>query len=331
MNLAQKIEQLWKNNKSSINKKTESWIKDLQNAQKCLKKAKREFHQWFPLRAYVSIGKSKSHKKHAFSLRFFGQEVANVIVKNKDVFLELKGHAEKNWGWFPGKLPACCLKDGCYPWNGPDAKKFRSHFKKLAVASEGKPKVKCPEHRVESKFIIEMGQGSGKFALDRLMMKPVLIADKFPLQVPSPISANTGEPKLSTGYIDILALHRVKANKTILSVWELKKPGAYAHAASQAYIYAYTLIKLLRSKAGPEWWDLFGLKRSIPEKIQIEAVVAITPDQMSRFETEKQSMVQNGTPFQFEGGEIILRHACYEEKPNDIRILKTDIQESIKK
>lgn len=325
MNLGKVIESIFKDNATSIKIKTTRWVNDLQNAQVCLNAVKKRFHQWGALRAYVSVTKTRSHSRHVFSLRFFGQEVANLVVKGDSVSLVLKGHKDKNLRWFSSGSSGIRLKDGSYSWDGAEAKKFRQLFTNLAASTNGTPDVKSPEHRVESKFIMEMCKGSKKFALNKLMMRPVLIAGKFPLQVPVTISANTGVPRHGTGYIDILALHRVSAGKTVLSVWELKKPKAYAHAASQAYIYAFTLIKLLRSEGGAKWHHLFRPGKILPKNIEIEAVVAITPDQIRKFEKEKRKIQESGTSFQIQGDKITLHYACYEELPDRIKITATDL------
>ncbi|MCK5306900.1 MAG: hypothetical protein KAJ66_07195 [Candidatus Omnitrophica bacterium] len=262
--------------------------------------------------------KAKSRSRAFFSLRFFGQEIAHLIVKNKEVFLQLKGHCVKNKQWFE-----LSLADGVYSWRGQEAQFLRKHFKNLAFSMKGMPKVKSPEHRIESKFLVEMCRGAGKFGLDSLRIQPVLIANKFPLQMPLPISANTGFPKAGNGYIDILARHRLKNNKTRLSVWELKKPDAYQHAASQAYIYSVVLLKMLRhSRRASEWFKLFGFKSRIPASLEIEAVVAISRSREERFKREI-SFLKESSPLKIGKDFIKLAGAYYREKAQSI-ILEKD-------
>ena len=86
--------------------------------------ARKQFHQWDPLRVYASISKAKVA---IFSLRFFGQEVGLLVPKNGEVKLVLKGHSKKNANHFQ-----MSLEDGEYIWTDGKAKDFRSHFKKLA-------------------------------------------------------------------------------------------------------------------------------------------------------------------------------------------------------
>lgn len=318
MNLFNKIQGIWQDENIEFEKRLNVWLDTLNYGAESLRLTKKEFHRWTPLRAYVSVTKTKSRVKGLFSLRFFGQEVANLIVQNKEVFLKIEGHELKNKKWFN-----VSLADGRYPWKGKEAKKFRADFKALALIKKGMPEVKSIEHRVESKFIIEMCKGSGKFGIENLRIQPVMIAEKFPLQMPVPISANTGEPKAGNGYIDILARHRRKDNKTNLSVWELKKPGAYQHAASQAYIYAVTLLQVIRfSRRGSEWFRLFGFSSQVPKSLEVEAVVAIDRNQKDSFEREK-AILENTTPFRIANDKILLFAAYYKEESESI-ILEQD-------
>jgi hypothetical protein len=319
-NLFYAVTKIWQDNYDEFEKKLNVWLDALQAGANQLILSKKEFHRWDPLGAYVSVTKAKSRAKSIFSLRFFGQEVANLTVKDKQVLLVLgKKHETRNKRWFK----ALSIGKGEYFWNGEQAKELRAYFKNIAVLENGKPDVRSVEHRIESKFIIEMSKGYGKFGIDNLRIQPVVIADKFPLQIPVPISASTGEPKPGNGYIDILARHRLKNNKTNLSVWELKKPGAYQYAASQAYIYALTLLKVIRhSKRGAEWFKLFGSSGQIPKSLEIEAIVAIDRKQERGFKKELDILMKE-TPLAIENDKIKLLAAYYIEKSRAI-ILEQD-------
>ncbi len=318
-NLSVQIDRIWEDNKEEFENNLSNWIDALNHGNKFLHSAKNEFHCWYPLKAYVSVTKSKSRSRAVFSLRFFGQEIAHLIVKDKDVFIQLKGHRIKNEQWFDLSLP-----DGLYPWKGKEGQLVRKHFNELALSTKGMSKVKTQEHRIESKFLSEMCKGSGKFGLDSLKIQPVLIANKFPLQMPLPISASTGSPKPGNGYIDILARHRLKNNKTNLSVWELKKPGTHEKAASQAYIYSLTLLKVLRhSKRASEWFKLFGFKSRIPSSLEIEAVVAISRSREEKFNEELRSLKKT-SPFRI-GDDFIRLLAAYYKEQSDSIILEKDL------
>lgn len=107
-------------------------------------------------------------------------------------------------------------------------------------------------------------------------IQPVFFAG-FPLQFPLPISSNTGKPKASRGNIDIV-VRRGTGRGTKISIWELKKPNATGNAIEQTYIYAVTMLKVLRSRrSGKAWYqDIFGFKGNLPSKLTIEAVVAVS-------------------------------------------------------
>ena len=321
VDLSEEINKIWQANNSNFEKRLSNWLDALNHGNISLNLEKKRFYRRKPLEVYVSVTMAGSRDKALFSLRFFGQEVAHLIVdKNKDVYLQLKKHKVKNEEWFD-----LSLADGDYPWRGKEAQLLRRHFKKLALSMKDMPEVGIPEHRIESKFLVEMCKGAGKFGLDSLRIKPVLIAKKFPLQMPLPISASTGFPEVGDGHIDILARHsRSKNNKpTFLSVWELKKPDAYRHAASQAYIYSVVLLKMLRySKRADEWYKLFGFNSLIPASLEIEAVVAISRSKEKSFKKES-TLLKNNSPMKIGNDFIKLCVAYYKEK-SGIIILEND-------
>jgi hypothetical protein len=312
-----KVEKLWNGDqKDNIKKNLDGWLNACKEGEDNICKAKKQFHQWHPLRVYVSVGKAKSSNKPVFSLRFFGQEVAELIVKDK-VMLCLKSKQ-----YFKGLT----LKQGKYSWKGKEAKEFRAFFKKLAIDFNGSPEIKSIEHRIESKFIVEMLKGSGKFGCSGLKIQPITLGG-CPLQFPVPFSANTGEPKGKSGHIDILARRKGKDNKVRLSVWELKRPGEYRHAASQAYIYAIQLLRILRSGEGKKWYKVFGFNGAVPKSLEIEAVVAITRNQASekKFTNDQKMLGENNKI----NGDIIKLYAVYyKEKPDAILLDENSFQEN---
>jgi len=320
--LALEIKNMWRKNKIEFEKKLDDWLIALQEGEKLIHHAKKEFHQWNPLRVYVSVTKAKSNNRPRFSLRFAGQEVAELFVKDRKATLRLKGHSEKNVKWF-----GWSLADGDYNWIGQEARKFRSYFKKEALSSKGKPKVRSIEHRIESKFIQEMLKGSGKFCGSGLEIQPVTIA-RCPLQFPVPISASTGEPKKDSGHIDILARHRGRNKKVNLSVWELKKPNTYNHPARQAYIYAFTLLHILRhTKNGSGWYRLLGYKSPIPKQLEIETVVAVTSNQEKKCNKEKTEL-KKSTSFEIDGDSIKLYTAYYKEGSQSIKFERNPFRDN---
>ena len=317
--ITQKVKDQWDNHKN-IKERLNGWLDACKEGEDKIRKAKKQFHQWHPLRVYVSVGKAKSNTA-VFSLRFFGQEVTELVVKTKDeVKLSLSDkHHTGNSKWFGASF----LKQGEYSWNGEEAKMFRKFFKNLAANSVEKPKVRSDEHRIESKFIEEMLKGRGKFSRPDLEIQPVTLGG-CPLQFPVPFSANKGKAERGPGHIDILARRKGKDNKVRLSVWELKKPKAYGKAAAQAYIYALQLLYILRSERGNEWYKLFGFNRPVPKSLEIEAVVAITDDQRKHFDfADKGKFWKN----EINGDVIKLYAAYYEEIAGGIILSKDSFRE----
>ena len=112
-----------------------------------------------------------------------------------------------------------------------------------------------------------------------------------------------------------LSRHKGEGSKDRLCVWELKKPGVYGHPASQAYIYAATLLKIFRhTKNGERWYQLFGFKRRMPKSIEIEAVAAVSPSQKDNFKKEFTELKKN-SPFYIGNDYIRLYAAYYTEHP----------------
>jgi len=318
--LAAQIKDIWENNKTDFEQSLSYWLRRLEEGEKLLYQTRRQFHQWEPLRVYISVTKAKSS---LFSLRFFGQEVAELVVRNGNVTLRLsKQHNHNNVKWFK-----CRLNNGDYDWRGDDAKGFREYFSRFALSEQGRPRIGVPEHQIESKFIQVMHGTSGKFGVPNLKIQPVTIGG-CPLQFPVPISASTGQPKPGKGNIDILARHLGRNNKTRLSVWELKRPNTYAHAASQACIYAFTLLHILRdTNKGAKWYKLFGYRSSMPKRLEIEAVVAITSDQKNKFIKEKTEL-QRSTSFEIGSDSIELYAAYYKEEAQSIKLEQDPFMES---
>lgn len=266
MNLLEQVEVLWE---QGAEKKAAGWADNLKGAKKSVLFAKRQFHEWYPLKVYLCYTDAiKSRPK--FSLRYLGQEVATLQVEASGVFITISAKtAEVN-----GKQFHITLQDK-HRWSGVEAQNFRRHFQRLnhpdyhSVVKE--------EHHVESEFLRNMKNPSGKKFNGTLRgIQPVMFGG-FPLQFPVPISGCKGVPKLTKGNIDILA-RRGTGNGTKISVWELKRPGVTAHAISQAYIYSVNLLKMLRtSQSGDIWYrDIIGFGCNVPSKLTIESVVAVS-------------------------------------------------------
>lgn len=280
------------------------WANILKDSQENIKKAAKTFHQWAPLNAYLSVSRATKQPRVAFSLRYQGQHVANLLVDllaGGSPRLEIdKKTATTNKSYFEIDL------EGTFDWRDREAKKFRKHFKHPG----SKWRVHSPEHRIEAIFLQQMADSSSHIfsGAQRNNIQPVLLAG-CPFQLPVPISGNTGGPVRKQGNIDIVARRRV-GNRTRLSIWELKRPGVTAQAIEQAYrqvyIYGVTVLKMLRAEESGHIWykNVLGFNGKMPDRMTIECVVAVCLDDIKkakaleglrRFVTENSLQVEGDT------------------------------------
>ena len=178
------------------------------------------------------------------------------------------------------------LKTGWwYKWKSNEGRLLREYFKK----NEYNLRPRQPEHEVETNIIREMTKKSSEYKFGGKFrgIQQVMLAG-CPLQMPLPVSGSSGAPKLARGNIDILARRVDEKRQIHLSVWELKKAGVtktvIRKAIKQSLIYALVLAKILRSESGPEWYQIFGFRRKLADKFQIEAVVVLSTDDRKNFE-----------------------------------------------
>jgi hypothetical protein len=329
-NLAEEVLRIWQENRMDFEERLQAWSESWKRGEKKIVAAKKRFRQWRPLRLYTNVTDAP---KAIFSMRFCGQEVGHIIVRKERVFLRLNDkHVKNNKKWFPG----CRLGKGEYEWSrSSEAKAFRKFFKEYYIETNGFPKVKGEERRIESKFIEEMFNGSCKFGIEGLKVRPVTIGisgrrNGIPLQIPILFAPNKGKPVPRRGNIDILSRRKGKDNKTRLCVWELKRPGAYGHAASQATIYALTFICILRHTTKKEisndWYKILGFKGKIPKRLEIEAIIAVDKGQKEKFEREKAKLIKSGSLKLFDDS-VKLCAAYYIEESDSIKFINDPFTE----
>lgn len=295
-----KIKIIWDHNKEDFEKKTRTWLTQIMKNKKSIQDNRAKFHQWDPLRIYLSVTDARSGQ---FSVRFLGQEVAKLRIENNKAFLVIENkHERTNKPYFKcDELKE--LKAGTYLWTGTEAKIFRANFKS---AKEKNTKPYSPEHRVESDFIKEMlKEDRNKFGGNLKNIQPVTI-EGMPFQMPLPISASKGVPiARGHGHIDILA-RRGLGRQVRISVWELKEPnGKIDHVVEQVYIYAVALLYMLRSDSGQCWYELFGFNGKIPAKLDIEAVVAISEKKRENCIKKFQKFIDKNSSYMNVNGDTI--------------------------
>lgn len=305
MSLIEQVEKLWTDETENMVAK---WAEQLKSNKQIVIDEGKKFREWGYLHVYTSFTHATNSKK-SFSLRYLGQEVGTILV-DKDVQLVISPKTAETNERFGFK------KQGTFCWQSTEAKEFRKHFNKNRDLSEDAKKIRVKEHVIEAEFIRQMANPtSDKFAGTMRNIQPVLLAG-FPFQFPVPISGNTGVPQAKKGNLDILA-RRGTGKGTNISIWELKKPETTAHAIEQAYIYAVTLIKMLRSRSGHFWYkDIIGFRGEIPDHLTIESIVAVSLNDKKRTSFEeklKKFKVEN--TFKCGKDKIELYTANYQENP----------------
>lgn len=306
-NVFKETTDLLQNNRTLIDAMTQKWLDGLKVGEERAKGDGKLFHEPTQLRVYLSLTGIKKPSP-VFSLRHCGQEVGVIkIVKSVPVLRLNKTHKAKNDKYFGG----LDIDAGQYGWNSTEARKFRRHFAQNPGCRTG-----VPEHRVESALIKEMESGSKKKLSGKCgLIQPVKLAG-CPLQIPLPISASSGKPVFKTrgaGHVDILA-RRKNGPRSWLSIWELKAPGKVADAVAQAYIYALTIRDMLRSDGGHRWYELFKFHSSLPDALELEAVVAVTEDVAAKIAEQYKDLIAHN-PLQIGNDRITFWIAIYKDTP----------------
>lgn len=120
MTLLDEIEAAWKPEHVA---KVDGWAADLEKSLSFFAKASKRFKVTSPLDVYLTVSRAKQSTAR-FSVRFLGQEVAELRVKEEGVLLAIsKKLAETNNKYFE------IAEQGVFPWNSPRGIAFRKHFK----------------------------------------------------------------------------------------------------------------------------------------------------------------------------------------------------------
>jgi len=263
LNLYEETKNLWDENKCYTN--SDRWAKELNQARPSIIKAKKNFHQWNPLR--VSTNLSRARKPiPTFSLRFHGQEVGELYYLSSVKLVVTKTIAKHNNDYFDINTPA-----GQYSWDSDYAKSFRRNFKSLN-SPDRLFRAKSPEAFVHA-CIWEQMASSTKGGYYHCV--PVTIGN-VPFQCPVPLSASDGKPKNTprSGNLDILA-RRGFPGSSHPAIWELKKPGECGNALQQVYIYGVQLALMLRAKEGLLWYRNMEFNGNIPKALTIDLILAL--------------------------------------------------------
>jgi hypothetical protein len=264
--------------------------KILENQDK-YKKGCKQFRVRKPLTVYTSVGLAKEPRLK-YDLRFAGQSVATINVKDERVTISTKDGPNKDYFGINETLKSI-------DWNSPGASHFRAAFtEKLREKNKGKSR----EHLLENFLLNEFGKNASS-TKKLCNIQPVRLSGAF-FQMLTPFAASTDDVTYANadggGGIDILARIRHRNGEVRLCVMELKDENhsakAPAKAMKQALAYATFLARLLNSQSGEQWYKIYGFKGKMPQSITIH-VVALMPKGAGEenFETEPEIQVGKTT------------------------------------
>ena len=233
-----------------------------------LKERKTSFHRWNPLYVYLTTSEMQSGGSISFSLRYKGQIVGNLTVKDEIICCPAYENNKKNFGYTPSF-------QGKFPWNSENAREFRKFF------SENRPtRINCgkknDEHRYESMLLTYFEDRCKEIeAFKHIRPVGVISGVRFPM--PTPIAASKKDDLKYSGKgggIDIFT-RTGHGKATYLNIMELKDENHRGEEPSvvikQAIAYATFVLRLLRSESGAEWYKLFGFSSTLPDSIKVYA------------------------------------------------------------
>lgn len=246
-------------------------------------KLRKKFYKRKPFTYYETISRINKNEMN-ISVRYLGQEVAEIAVKNdEDVTISTKKYNKSNKNNFD-----CNIELDNVSWNKSEkAKKFRKFFMEREALRNNKDK-NNEEHRIESALLTEFLKESSK---DKLLcgIQPVTFVG-FRLPMPTAITASKnielgGKNGACGGNIDILA--RTKGKKiTVIELKDENKPQENIDKVlEQATAYAIFILNLLHSNSGEKWYKIFGFNGSIPKKITIRVCLAMPIKKDGTYET----------------------------------------------
>jgi len=301
-----------------------SYAESLKSKEDFIKEIHKNFKKWQPLYFYISISKiEKAGNRLVLDVRYMGQIVAELTCnKNGQVTISTKKYEPKNQRNF-----SCKIQLGNEDWQGEKAAAFCTYFKdREPVRNDGKKG--NAEHNIESLLLTEFSKSGEDKPLRGI--QPVRFAG-FRFAMPTALSASKGLrfAEKRGGGVDILA-RSGSGWHTRLCVIEVKdeykKKEPPQKVLQQAVAYAVFIRELLRSEAGPLWWELFGFYREMPApgKLTLYAACAMPPREPGN-KPDDESFAEMRLDV---GGDSIECHYIYFHKAGDnasLQSLKTSL------
>ncbi len=232
---------------------------------------RKKFRIFSPLYLYTSISNLLFINVLNYDLRFLGQSIAKIKIKNDVVKIKTDRIKDSsNLKYFGIDMPL--LDEN---WDSNKANKFRIEFKKCKSI-----KGHSNEHKIESGLLSEFHSKS-KSQKSLSNIQPVLLANSF-FQMATPIKASLSEIIYSNdkgGGIDILSRVKHKNHSVRLCVMELKDEYSNSEPSqkvmNQAIAYATFIANLLRGKSGNNWYEIFGFSGNVPEVLTIDVSIVL--------------------------------------------------------
>lgn len=249
----------------------------IKNNLSTIRSRKKLFREWDALNLYMPIGEAKGQM--TFSLRYLGQDVAKLIVKDDKITITTK-YNKKDFA-NTNKRDFDCDIELNDDWRSGKAFKFRQHFSNKPIKKSNH------EHRHESLLLTEFSKKRSENKLI-LNIQPVKLEGIARFQMPTPLTASDikslryAKGKRGVGMgggIDIISRIGKRTKLCIMEVKdETKSSEPPATVILQCLAYGTFIQELLKSKSGQKWWEIFGFKTgTLPERPDIY-IVCVMPD-----------------------------------------------------
>lgn len=251
-----------------------------------------KFRVQTPLYLYTCIGNLLNKDVLNYDLRFLGQSVAHIKIKNDNVIIHThKFQRVANLKYFGIDISLDNEK-----WSSYKARKFRSSFNKCS-SIQGRSN----EHKIEAGLLDEFRK-KNSLAKPLRKIQPVLLANCF-FQMLTPLKASLKSISYSAnkgGGIDILAHIKHKNNSVRFCVMELKDEHNNAEppqkVMAQAVVYATFIAHLLRSESGNKWYKLLGFMGDVPVELIVDVSIVMPLPQTGQcedFSKERIEVLEN--------------------------------------
>ena len=295
---------------------------DILNKIDFIREVKSKFREWAPLRFHINTTNArKTAASVTFDLSYLGQNVATLSYRRGEFNLSTKSEKGDDYNFKNKRDFDCEITLDRSPWDGAEARAFRSHFKNRKPLRNTESERNNDEKRIESMLLTEFSKNKDK-ALQNI--KPVKIGGfRFPMPTPL-LASKKGVVKYAKkgGGIDILARTGTGGRNTHLCILEVKDENKPSESADiviqQALKYTVFIRELLRSEAGAVWWKLFGFNGAIHDTLLLHTI-CVMPD------NDNVDTFFGGDKYDIDGDTIELHYIYFKEAENKIKITCTSL------